>query len=325
MKTYWTDFLNTQQAIVTDDLNVIFPQSTDTIDDTLTTLIHLSLLKVTGLEATQFLQGQLSCNINDLTENNSFFTAYCNAKGRTLTTLLIVKTEADYLLILPTELIEKISQKLKMYIMRADVQLNNISDSYRLIGLQSQQATTSYPQTIFQQAKTPEITLNIPTQNRYLIIVANEQFTEKWQQLMNDYDLKASSSNYWRYQDLSAGLAWLTPQTSEQYIPQMLNMDTWKGAINFKKGCYIGQEIIARTHYLGKAKRQLFIAESNQPIQVDTQNHTITTDNDQISGNILNSQSNSKHTRLQLILPTEAQETKNLTIHNTNQDKIRLI
>ena len=164
MTTHWLDFINAQNATLSDDLNIHFPHSSEVIENTLCPLIHLSILKVSGSEASQFLQGQLSCHIGELTKNNSFFTAYSNAKGRTLTTLFILKKSENYLLILPTELIETISKKLKMYIMRSDVQLQNISDTHTLLGIQSTHAQlkNDFPQQLVQKIQTPEIVINIP-------------------------------------------------------------------------------------------------------------------------------------------------------------------
>ncbi len=329
MNADWINFLKSNNATFTENSEINFPEHLQVKADTITAIAHLAIIKVTGKDAAKFLQGQLTCNINELTESNSFFAAFCNAKGRTISTLLILKNEANFLLVLPKELIGKVIKKLQMYILRSDVQLNNVTDEFCLIGVtdtKNHDLLTSPPVTDFAVTNDSEIIIKFPSNDhRYLIISSASRMELLWTQLLQNDDVYTSNSNLWLYQDVSAGLPWLTEATSEEFIPQMLNIDKL-GGISFNKGCYTGQEIIARTHYLGKAKRELFLAECgcNDTTIIDTDNLIISDKDNQPIGKVLSIQSNGQNYRLLIVMPTDA-ELKNLILSNSNQAKISFI
>ncbi len=318
MNTDWGNFLKSQNTFSSEKIAEY---------DSITALTYLSVLKITGTDASSFLQGQLTCNINDLTESNSFFAAYCNAKGRTISTLLIIKTATDFLLVLPNELIDKVSQKLQMYIMRADVQLHNMSDDLCILGASTlpPASLATAPKESFSVDQNKDIYIKFPLHgNRYLIISTPSQAISLWTDLTENTHFIPNTANIWIEQDISAGIPWLTKDNSEKYIPQMLNIDKL-GGISFNKGCYTGQEIIARTHYLGKSKRELFLAscESTQDIPVDAK--IITGKSEQTVGKVLSLQSNGVQTKLLVVLQSTDSELNNLMLNNSNQDKIKII
>ncbi len=295
--------------------------------NTLTAITNLTTLEVSGKEAAQFLQGQLTCNILDLTESNSFFTAFCNAKGRTISTLLILKNKDRFLLILPVELLEKVRNKLKMYVLRADVKLEHAIEKYCLIGLNSStiSETENYPDTAFEVSTHSEIAIRLPaSQPRFLIITKIDQAKELWTQLIQTYFLTIADAGLWNYLDISAGLAWLDNESSEQYIPQMLNIDKL-GGISFNKGCYTGQEIIARTHYLGKAKRELFLAECNVAAIINKDTQIISADSKQNQGKIISLQYFGQSCLMLIVIASSTATLNNLVLDNANQDKIILV
>ncbi len=327
MNIDWIDFLKSYNATFTENSEIIFSENNPLNTHSITAIAHLSIISITGKDASQFLQGQLSCNINELTDSNSFFTAFSNAKGRTISTLLVLKQAENYILILPEELIEKVINKLRMYILRSEVKIQNVTDESAIIGV----TTTNpdllpiQPKTNFSISNSSEITIKFPSKdNRYLIVSPVSHAKILWTQLTQNKNLSICSSNTWRYQDISAGIPWLTETTSEQYIPQMLNIDKL-GGISFNKGCYTGQEIIARTHYLGKAKRELFLAEFNSTARLDNDIQIIKDNNQQSTGKVLSLQSNGQTIRLLIVMPTADSELKNLIFNNSNQDKVNLI
>lgn len=328
MNADWINFLKSNNATFTENLEINFPKDPQVNGNSISAIAHLAVIKITGKDAAKFLQGQLTCNINELTEANSFFAAYCNAKGRTISTLLILKNEADFLLILPNELMEKVIKKLQMYILRSEVQLNNITDEFCMIGVttNNHDLLPSPPVTNFAVTNDSEIIIKFPSNNhRYLIISSASRSKSLWTQLLQNDDVSSINSNSWFYQDVSAGIPWLTETTSEEFIPQMLNIDKL-GGISFNKGCYTGQEIIARTHYLGKAKRELFLAESefNDTTILNDDNLIITDEKGQSIGKVLSLQTNGLNTRILIVMPTDA-EIKNLILSNSNQAKISFI
>lgn len=327
MNTDWIDFLKSNNATLSDNLAIQFPKSQQTSSNSITALAHLAIVKITGKDAVHFLQGQLTCNINELTESNSFFSAFCNAKGRTISTLLILKSADAFFIVLPVELVDKVSNKLKMYILRADVQLTDVTDKFGLIGLNTEHADllASLPKEPFATSQASEISIKFPANNnRYLLISPVSQAPALWTQFITDYAHVAINSDSWLYQDISAGVPWLTQTSSEQYTPQMLNIDKL-GGISFNKGCYTGQEIIARTHFLGKAKRELFLAECTSDTLIDENSKIITDESEQTIGHILSSQSHAKNYRILVVMPVTDTHLKNLILNHSNQAKINII
>ncbi|KAF3977415.1 MAG: folate-binding protein YgfZ [Methylococcales symbiont of Iophon sp. n. MRB-2018] len=314
MNNEWFDFLKSNKTIYTNNSR-----------ETLVAISDLAIIEVTGKDATQFLQGQLTCNINDLTTANSFFAAFCNAKGRTISTLLILKNNDSLLIIVPLKLIDKVINKLKMYILRADVQLN-ILHNFCLIGLNT--ANTSllenHPLVAFGISNTSEIIIKLPfNQHLYLIVADFNRAKQLWSQLTKVKKLSIADSNSWGYQSISTGLVWLDERSSEEYIPQMLNIDKL-GGISFEKGCYTGQEIVARTHFLGKTKRELYLVECDITALIDKDTNIFDYDKQQSVGKIISLQSNKDQYRMLVVIATKSASNK-LTLDNSNQDKINIL
>ncbi len=321
MNEDWVNFLKSNNAFPAED-----PINNKTVGhQTITALQHLAILKVTGADAATFLQGQLTCNINELTEQKACFTAFCNAKGRAISTLLIFKTSTGFLIILPQALISKVSQKLQMYIMRSAVKLEDVSNELCIMGVNTQQPDTltsplTEPFSIYQDKG---IYIKFPYHNRYLVISTPLQAIALWSDLTTKQAFIASTDSSWVEQDISAGIPWLTQESSEGYIPQMLNIDKL-GGISFNKGCYTGQEIIARTHYLGKTKRELFLAYCDETNDITIDTPIMTDISEQIAGNILSLHSNGQQTKLLIVLRSTDLEAKNLILNNLNKDKLYL-
>ncbi|MCK5898452.1 MAG: folate-binding protein YgfZ [Methylococcales bacterium] len=257
MNPTWQDFLHQHPAV----LLKIATQTLYQID-------QLAILRVTGSDATVFLQGQLSCDVKKLSPQNSFFTAFCNAKGQVISTLLILKKDDHFLILLPQALLEKVQKKLQMYIMRSKVHLKNVSAELCLLGV----SEVDLAQDNFSRQGD---FIKLP-QSRYLMISSVEKVIDFCFEKLNEGFLFQTSKR-WHYFDLQAGLAWLTPDSSERYIPQMLNVEKF-GGISFDKGCYTGQEVIARTHYLGKAKRELITTDAETIADKGTVLHSVTFD-----------------------------------------------
>ena len=327
MNSDWITFLKSYPSTIIDNSEMENAVSQEIRQDSITALTQFSIIKVAGSEANTFLQGQLTCNINDLTDTNSFFAAFCNAKGRAISTLLIIKDAADYLLILPAELVEKVSKKLQMYIMRSDVQLNDLSHDLCLIGItaDSSDILPVESKTPFTVHRNNAIYIKFPAyNNRYLVISQVSQAISIWKSLTKNTGLNICHSNTWVEQDINAGIPWLSSTSSEEYIPQMLNIDKL-GGISFNKGCYTGQEIIARTHYLGKSKRELYLANCDTATGITIDNQIITDNSEQVIGKILSLYTNTKQTKMLIVLQSADSELKNLTLNNSNQDKIHII
>ena len=151
-----------------------------------------------------------------------------------------------------------------------------------------------------------------------------QQAITHWTQLTQEQDFIITNSTHWNYQDISAGIPWLTLTSSEEYIPQMLNIDKL-GGISFNKGCYTGQEIIARTHYLGKAKRELFLAECEITAMLGSESKIISSQIQNLSGKIISFQNNQQKIRLLAVIPSANAELKTLQLNNLDQTRINII
>ncbi|MDD2801237.1 MAG: folate-binding protein, partial [Methylococcales bacterium] len=262
MNSDWKNFLLDERGVLTTDNRIDFSGSEPDAKKRLCPVTQLGVLTVAGKDAVSFLQGQITCNMHDITDNKSSLGAICNPKGRVITTFLLVKRDDVYLLLLPVELLAPIKKRLQMYVLRSAVTLTDSSDELCLIGCSQLDVQTSandqLGSTTRQQGR---LTIDLSRQvNRQLLITDAEDAQQFWQEQIGKYGHQPASSEVWRSLDIIDGIPWLTTETSEEYIPQMLNLDTL-GGISFTKGCYTGQEIVARTHYLGKAKRQMFVAE----------------------------------------------------------------
>lgn len=220
-----------------------------------TPLTHLALLHVAGADAASFLQGQVTCDIRDVTQTTGRFGAMCNAKGRVRSTFVAWRDADDsYWLILPACLRDTIRATLQKYVLRANVQLASGEASYRLYERCRARPTTHDAAHLFSvQRDDSGWLMHWPSADPQL---RRELYFAPAATALTLPDTSPSAADA-VLRDLLAGLPWLDAATSEQFIPQMLAVEAWQG-ISFNKGCYTGQEVVARAHYLGEVKRDLY-------------------------------------------------------------------
>lgn len=285
--------------------DVVFPFNPGNTGKWLCALKHLAVLAVTGSQAGQFLQGQMTCNVNDIDEKRAALGAFCTAQGKVISTFLLIKTAAGYWLVLPEVLLAAVKNHLQKYILRADVQLLDCTESLCLLG-SSGLENESLP--LFSCRQFPHV--NVAFSHRTLWFVQPEQAIGFWAEKIRNQAFIPVGSNCWRYLDVVDGTPWLTTETSGQFIPQMLSLDKL-GAVSFNKGCYTGQEVVARTHYLGKAKRSLMAFAIDPPVEPAP--HSPITDADrQIVARVLNAAQHNGLARLSCVLP---EDTDSLSLH----------
>ncbi|MDT8406502.1 MAG: folate-binding protein [Methylococcales bacterium] len=217
----------------------------------ITRLPNLAILQVTGQDAANFLQGQVTCDVRLVTTDNASLGALCNPKGRVISNFIIGKVAAGFVLLLPVALADLVLQRLQRYILRADV---NIERPAGLVCLgclvpAAQPKPDHHEGALWPWASLPAVS----GYQRWLSVVPEQTSPPE--------DTRWLAA--WHYHDIRWGWLWLSEATSESFIPQTLRLDTL-GAVAFDKGCYTGQEIVARTHYLGKAKRMLCCATVGQ-------------------------------------------------------------
>ena len=198
-----------------------------------------ALLKISGADAESFLQAQLTNDISLLQNKTIQLNAYCQHQGKILALFWVMKVGRNFLLSFPIDLLEKIHSRLKMFVIMSDVSIEDISSSYNQIGLINKSHQDSYK-------------LN----NSLSLLIDNSVYTNE------------SLSQEWIKASIDCLLPEIFTATSEKFVPQMLNLDINEIGVNFSKGCYPGQEVVARLHYLGSAKRRLFSFKSNQEMLV---------------------------------------------------------
>lgn len=325
MNPNWKNFLLAENAIFENDTDIVFPSSEHDGDKRIYPIAHLGVLTVAGVDAAKFLQGQITCNVNDITETKSSLGAICNPKGRAITTFLLVKNPDAFLMILPQELLASVKKRLQMYVLRSKVTLTDSSGELCLIGLwdgSSQSDETSEHR--FITSRQENIIVNL--QDRRLIIAEADNAQTLWAERLK-LGFQPDNSAQWRYLDIISGIPWLTAATSEEFIPQMLNLDKL-GGISFTKGCYTGQEIVARTHYLGKAKREMFLAECATVASPEPNSIIIdgsSTGAEQSIGRVLYAQNRQNSCKMLVVLQVSDTNTYNLMLQNHKQDKVTLL
>ncbi|SNR97277.1 hypothetical protein SAMN05192560_2042 [Methylobacillus rhizosphaerae] len=260
----WYQFLSTQGANIQDG-NIRFPHAAQTEDSIITDLSHYGLLSLEGEDAVTFLQGQVTNDVKKL-EGSSHYSGYCSPKGRLLALFFAFSRDNTLYLQFERELLEAIAKRLRMYVLRSKVVINDVSDLYVRIGVAGEQAQTilnvhfdNVPEAEYAMTQSGEISLiRLPgTLPRYEIISPLAQAEALWLSLSQH--LTPANHEDWNWREIQAGIPAVAKATQEAFVPQMVNLDLIDG-INFKKGCYTGQEIVARTHYLGKVKRRTHLA-----------------------------------------------------------------
>jgi folate-binding protein YgfZ len=237
----------------------------------LSDLSDRGIIKVHGVDAEDFLQHQFTNDISRVTEDSHQLSAWCNPKGRVLATFRIFKRGNNYYLTVSSDLIEMILKKLRMFVMRSDVTIEDISKSLIHFGYAGERAEAdlqtllgketipTQPNQTLQQ-KSLSI-LRLPgTVPRFEVFGELEDAKDFWERC----NVRAApvSSNGWDYLNIVAGLPVVCEASSAAWIPQMLNLQVIDG-VDFQKGCYPGQEIVARLKYLGKNKRRMYRIEIN--------------------------------------------------------------
>lgn len=229
-------------------------------DGCIVDVAHLAVLRITGQDASSFLQSQLSCDVSAVANGaHSTFGAYCTAKGRMQASFILWADGNDWLMVLPASISPAIQRRLSMFILRAKVRISQ-AEELVVIGLAGRDAISSLPLGL------PNARLGIArwaegwaiglSEERCLIIASMAEAGRIWERAIPSL---RTSAEFWMWLDIHQGIPWIVAQTQDQFVPQMVNLEVI-GGVSFKKGCYPGQEIVARTQYLGKMKRRMYLA-----------------------------------------------------------------
>ena len=240
---------------------------------TLTPLINFGCLEITGEDAATFMQEQFTCDITKISENKFSLSAYCNEQGRIVATGFIGMFDNKYIFITPKNLLAHTLQKLNQYSFFSNVYINKV-EKFMLLGLIGKAPKEKLPTANF------EVTTVAPKayalcvdaeQDIYIFFGMQENLLPYQEKMLKDETVTMLLDlNLWEKHNIEAGIAHIYPDTLEKITPHMINYHN-KDAISFTKGCFLGQEIIARTQHRGKSKRKLFtakIAITNNHIKV---------------------------------------------------------
>jgi len=328
----WQTFLTTQGGIVEDGVLLGFSEyDNKTFDNFITDLSHLALIDVSGEDADDFLNGQFTTNIKQLAKDHLQFSAWCNPKGQVKTTFYIYRHETGFNILLPVDLRDSFIKQLQMYIMRADVKLIDKSNKLVRVGIQ----TNNNKLMAELMGPIPEQNSGITIQNdlhclhafgsentsqRYIFIGSVERIKTLWKDFsQNSCPVGAT---IWELLDIQAASPWLSSLTTEKFLPQMLNLDLIDG-LDYQKGCYPGQEIIARLHFRGQLKRSLYLATCSLDAQPVIADQLYISDHENSVGVIINVQAFEDKYYLLAVIEKELVEHQ-LALRETNGARLTL-
>lgn len=267
----WLQFLERQGARLDENGRVSAfeaqPQG-DPLKGFFAPLTDTGLIAATGEEAATFLHNQLTNDVERLGALEARLAGYCSPKGRLLATLLMWKRDDAIVLQLPRQIQAAVQKRLQMFILRSKAKLADITGEVALLGLGGEAAAETLkkwfpdlPASPFAKADSAHGSLirlpdafGAPRFQWNAPVALAEQ---AWPELAAR--LSPAGTGLWRLAEIHAGIPQVTQATQEQFVPQMVNYELI-GGVNFKKGCYPGQEIVARSQYLGKLKRRMLLA-----------------------------------------------------------------
>jgi tRNA-modifying protein YgfZ len=232
-------------------------------------LRHLALIAVDGDDAEEFLQGQLTSDLRDLTETRAQPSAWCSPKGRVLTCFLVFRHHGRLLLQLPQSTLEQTLKRMRMFVLRARVTLEDAGAAWMCMGVVGSAAESCLKDAFGDLPEHTDALRSVDgvtvihlrgRRPRYEIIGEPGAVARLWNTCRRV--AVAAGADAWGLLDIEAGVADIGPATSDAFVPQMINLDRI-GAVSFTKGCYVGQEIVARTQHLGRIKRRMYRAHWN--------------------------------------------------------------
>jgi folate-binding protein YgfZ len=205
-------------------------------------LNNRALFRISGFDSEVFLQSQFSNDISKIGANKIQLNAYCQHQGKIIALFWLMRSEDSFLLSFPADLAEKMKSRLQMFILMSDVIIEDITNQNIQIGL-----INEYHSQAFSINENLSVLINPASESNKELMSSHDE----WTKACIDYHIPE-----------------VFLSSSEKFVPQMLNLDINEVGVSFSKGCYPGQEVVARLHYLGEAKRRLFAFKSEHEIKV---------------------------------------------------------
>lgn len=305
MKPEWKEFLKDAGAEIDHDNDCVIsfgnPEQERAVVFTglvMCDLSHQGLISAYGEDVGDFLQGQLTNDIRDISEQHSQLSAYCTPKGRMLANFRIFKRDDTLYLRMPREQVEGTLRRLSMFVLMSKVTLNDASESLVHIGLSGPNAEEILGDALADLPAAVDDVVQVDgytvirlagPQARFEVYGELEPMKELWTKL--DVHAAPVGAGPWEMLDIQAGIPTIYSQTSEAFVPQMTNMQVING-VNFQKGCYTGQEVVARMQYLGKLKRRMYRVhiDASDPVNPGDKLFAADTSSGQGTGSIVSAQ-----------------------------------
>lgn len=281
------------------------------------TLFHLTQLAVIQLEgedAVKYLNGQVTCDVTKLAIGDSTFGAHCTPKGKVLAIFRVFKTEQALYLVYKKELIEKELTELKKYAVFSKVTITDVSERYSVLGFTAKNADNLKQS--FESLNLSQIATVSVNPNRIMMIVDSE--------LAFAHPLNTESS-CWFGLDILDGIPNINANIQDEFIPQAFNLDAIDG-ISFTKGCYTGQETVARAKYRGTNNRSMFVLEgsSSIPVTIDDQLEKQIGDNWRSSGSIVDVYQDGEFVIMTAILPHDTAPETSFRMMNNEASNLKI-
>ncbi len=222
-------------------------------------LSHLAILRISGGDALSFLNKQLSNDVSDIAQTGCQLSAWCNPRGQVISNFILINTGRAFYILLPADLAATVAKRLAIFTLRAQVRIEDLGNQYLLLG-----ANNSEPLHHLCPGETTDLQPGKITAGPDPLIITLPEPLDRLIILSQSGDIPSTRDRQpvfltdalsWQYLDIKQGIPFITATTSEQFLPQMLNLDLL-AALNLGKGCFPGQEIIARLHYRGTLKRR---------------------------------------------------------------------
>ncbi|MES9959229.1 MAG: folate-binding protein [Sedimenticola sp.] len=267
MNNDWKNFLLGRSAHIGEDDVVTFDISDSHPDCALFDLSHLGLISISGEDAEDFLQGQLTNDVREVTESHSQMSSYCTPKGRMMANFRLFRHDGAYLMQLPLETMPTIMKRLPMFILMSKVEVKDVGQELVRMGLAGSCGPTLLANHFSRIPEAPGETLSeggitlirLPGEEpRFELVGTAGDLIPVWTALA-EAGATPGNSGHWSLLDIQAGIPTILEPTIEAFVPQMTNMQLIDG-VSFTKGCYTGQEVVARMKYLGKLKRRMYLA-----------------------------------------------------------------
>ena len=256
------DFFKRHMSTPTKDVQASWPHFDLQRFEGALKLSHLGLIECAGTDASDFLQQQLTQEMLLLPAGSSCLAGFCNAKGRLQASMVVIKESQErLLLILPMDMLPRTIKRLSMFVLRDKVKLSDVSASHTVMGLMGESALGLFSNTpqVLQAHLQSALGLS-----RRLMCGPHAAFGDLIHERLQAHAL---STELWFISEVLSGVAWVEDAIFEQFVPQMLNFES-AGAVSFKKGCYPGQEVVARSQFRGTLKRRTAIVFAKSPLHV---------------------------------------------------------